>query len=55
MDLAVVVTVTVKGAAVAPSMASEVGETEQVAPKGAPLQLRFTLPLKPLTGRRDRS
>jgi hypothetical protein len=46
-DLAVVVTVTVAAAGVAPLTATVDGETLHVVVAGAPLQLNATLPLKP--------
>ena len=44
-----VVTVTVKGAA-APLTAGELGDAEHWARAGAPVQVRFTVPVKPPTG-----
>jgi hypothetical protein len=49
-ERAVVVTVTVALAAFVPSGATEVGEMEQVAADGAPVQLNDTCQLKPPTG-----
>jgi len=49
-ERAVVATVAVNDAPVLPLTVTELGDTEQVAPVGAPLQLKLTEPLKPLTG-----
>ena len=49
-ELAVVVTVTVKGAAVVPFTVTEVGETAHVDFASASVQPSVTVPLKPLTG-----
>ncbi len=46
----VVVTVTVKGAGLAPLAVGELGETLQTAAAGAPLHVKVTVPLKPFTG-----
>jgi len=50
LELAVVVTVTVKAAAAVPFTVAEVGETVHVEFVGAPVQTNVTVPLNPLKG-----
>jgi len=50
MEGAIVATVTVRVTALPPLGASEVGEIEQVASEGAPLQVKVTVPPNPPMG-----